>query len=125
MTDTEVANTIFFYFSNKLNINAIPQDPLNDIYTINLNYNHNDRIFSIKLFLIHRLTTKENVKEIIEKNIRYFVNTVKHKLGFEKPNKIYKQAVNTIDATNYSEVILTYNLTEGIENSLLVLSRMK
>ena len=125
MTDTEIATTIFFYFSNKLNINAIPQDPLNDIYTINLNYNPNDRIFSIKLVLIHRLTTRENVKEIIEKNIRYFVNTVKCKLGFEKPNKIYKQDVNTIDATNYSEVILTYNLTEDMENTLLILSRIR
>ncbi len=118
-------SSLVIYFSTKLNINEIANSSTNDIHTINLYYDPKNRIFGAKLFLIHRLTLKENVKEIIERNIKCFTNIVKRKLGFEKPDKIYKQDMNTVDATNYSEVVLVYSLTEEIEDALFVLTKIK
>ena len=55
MTDTEVATAIVFYLSDKLNINAIPQDSTNDIAFISLNYLPSTKVFNVALDITHRL----------------------------------------------------------------------
>ena len=69
MTDTEVATAIFFYLSNKLNINEIPQDYTNDIVWVSLSYIPSTKVFNAALDITHRLTNKENIDEIVERNV--------------------------------------------------------
>ena len=122
MTDTEVATAIVFYLSNKLNINAILQDYPTDIVSINLNYTPNDKVFNAALDITHRLTTEENINEIVERNIKWFTNYVKRKLGLDNPSRVYKEFMN--ENCQLARVILMYDLTEDIENAWLLLSKM-
>jgi len=123
MTDTEIATAIVFYLSNKLNINAIPQDYTNDIASISLNYTPSDKVFSVALDITHHLTSKENINEIVERNIKWFNNDTKRKLGLDKPSRIYKDLIS--QSWMLAKVILMYDLTEDIENTLLVLSKIQ
>jgi hypothetical protein len=123
MTDTEVATAIVFYLSNKLNINAIPQDSTNDIASVSLNYLPSTKVFSVMLDITHRLTNEENINEIAERNIKWFTNDVKWKLGLDNPSRVYKDIMS--ENWKLARVILMYDLTEDIENTLLLLSKMK
>lgn len=123
MTDTEVATAIVFYLSNKLNINAIPQDSTNNIASIRLNYIPSDKVFNVALDITHRLTSEENIDEIVERNIKWFTNVVKWKLGLDNPSRVYKDLIS--ENWKLGRVILMYDLTEDIENTLLLLSKMK
>ena len=123
MTDTEVATTIVFYLSNKLNINAIPQDSTNDIACVYLNYVPKDKVFSINLDITHRLTSKENIDAIVERNIKWFTNAVKRKIGLGDPSRVYKELIS--ENWKLGKVMLAYDLTEDIESSLLLLSKIR
>lgn len=123
MTDTEVATAIVFYLSNKLNINAIPQDSTNDIASVSLNYLPSTKVFNVALDITHRLTSKENINEIAERNIKWFTNVVKWKLGLDNPSRVCKDLMS--ENWKLARVILIYDLTEDIENTLLLLSKMK
>ena len=123
MTDTEVATAIVFYLSDKLNINAIPQDSTNDIASISLNYLPSTKVFSVMLDITHRLTNEENINEIAERNIKWFTNDVKWKLGLDNPSRVYKDL--TSENWKLARVILMYDLTEDIENALLLLSKIR
>lgn len=123
MTDREVATAIVFYLSNKLNINEIPQDYTNDIASVSLNYLPSTKVFNVALDITHRLTSEENINEIAERNIKWFTNDVKWKLGLDKPSQIYKEHMS--ENWKLARVILMYDLTEDIENTLLLLSKMK
>jgi len=123
MTDTEVATAIVFYLSNKLNINEIPQDSTNDIASVSLNYLPSTKVFSVMLDITHRLTNEENINEIAERNIKWFTNDVKWKLGLDNPSRVYKDIMS--ENWKLARVILMYDLTEDIENALLLLSKMK
>ena len=122
MTDTEVATTIVFYLSNKLNINAIPQDSTNDIASVSLNYLPSTKVFNVALDITHRLTSEENIDEIAERNIKWFTNVVKWKLGLDNPSRVYKDLMS--ENWKLARVILMYDLTEDIENTLLLLSKI-
>ena len=122
MTDTEVATAIVFYLSNKLNINEIPQDYTNDIVSVSLNYLPSTRVFNAALDITHRLTTEENINEIVERNIKWFTNVVKWKLGLDNPSRVYKDFTYEFPP---ARVILMYDLTEDIENAWLLLSKMR
>lgn len=123
MTDTEVATTIVFYLSNKLNINAISQDATNDIISVSLNYIPNDKVFNVVLYITHRLTSEENINEIVERNVKWFTNVVKWKLGLDNPSRVYKDLMS--ENWKPARVMLMYDLTEDIENTLLLLSKMR
>lgn len=123
MTDTEVATAIVFYLSSKLNINAISQDSTNDIVSIRLNYTPRDKVFNVALDITHRLTSEENINEIVERNIKWFTNDVKWKLGLDNPSRVYKDLIS--ENWKLAKVILMYDLTEDIENTLLLLSKMR
>lgn len=123
MTDTEVATTIVFYLSNKLNINAIPQDSTNDIASVSLNYLPSTKVFNVALDITHRLTSEENIDEIVERNIKWFTNVVKWKLGLDNPSRVYKDLIS--ENWKLGRVILMYDLTEDIENTLLLLSKIR
>lgn len=123
MTDTEVATTIVFYLSNKLNINAISQDATNDIISVGLNYTPSDKVFNVMLDITHRLTSEENINEIVERNVKWFTNVVKWKLGLDNPSRVYKDF--TSENWKLARVMLMYDLTEDIENTLLLLSKMR
>ena len=122
MTDIEVATTIVSYLSNKLNINAIPQDSTNDIVFVSLDYLPSTRVFNIALAITHRLTNEENINEIVERNIKWFTNVVKWKLGLDNPSRVYKDFTYEFPP---ARVILMYDLTEDIENAWLLLSKMR
>lgn len=122
MTDTEVATTIVSYLSNKLNINAIPQDSTNDIVSVSLDYLPSTKVFNAVLDITHRLTSRENLDEIVERNIKWFTNDVKWKLGLDNPSRIYKDFTYEFPLVR---VILMYDLTEDIENAWLLLSKMR
>ena len=122
MTDTEVATAIVFYLSNKLNINEIPQDYTNDIVSVSLNYLPSTKVFNAALDITHRLTTEENINEIVERNIKWFTNVVKWKLGLDNPSRVYKDFTYEFPP---ARVILMYDLTEDIENTWLLLSKMR
>ena len=122
MTDTEVATAIVFYLSNELNINEIPQDYTNDIVSVSLNYLPSTKVFNATLDITHRLTTEENINEIVERNIKWFTNVVKWKLGLDNPSRVYKDLMN--ENWKLARVILMYDLTEDMENTLLLLSKM-
>lgn len=122
MTDTEVATAIVFYLSNKLNINEIPQDYTNDIVSVSLNYLPSTKVFNAALDITHRLTTEENINEIVERNIKWFTNVVKWKLGLDNPSRVYKDFTYEFPP---ARVILMYDLTEDIENAWLLLSKMR
>ena len=122
MTDTEVATTIVFYLSNKLNINAISQDSTNNIASISLNYTPSDKVFNVVLNITHRLTNEENIDEIVERNIKWFTNVLKCKLGLDNPSRVYKDLIS--ENWKLGRVILMYDLTEDIENTLLLLSKI-
>ena len=123
MTDTEVATAIVFYLSNKLNINEIPQDYTNDIVSVSLSYLPSTKVFNAALDMTHRLTSKENLDEIVERNIKWFTNAVKWKLGLDNPpSRVYKDFTYEFPP---ARVILMYDLTEGIENAWLLLSKMR
>lgn len=123
MTNTEVATRIVFYLSNELNINAIPQDYTNNIASISLNYNPSDKVFGVALDITHRLTSEENINEIVERNIKWFTNVVKRKLGLDNPSQVYKDIISK--NWKFNRVMLMYDLTENIENTLLLLSKMR
>lgn len=123
MTDTEVATTIVFYLSNKLNINAIPQDSTNDIASVSLNYLPSTKVFNVALDITHHLTSEENIDEIVERNIKWFTNVVKWKLGLDNPSRVYKDLIS--ENWKLGRVTLMYDLTEDIENTLLLLSKMR
>ena len=123
MTDTEVATAIVFYLSNKLNINAISQDSTNNIVSISLNYIPSDKVFNIMLDITHHLTSEENINEIVERNIKWFTNVVKWKLGLDNPSRVYKDLMS--ENWKLGRVTLIYDLTEDIENTLLVLSKIR
>lgn len=123
MTETEVATAIVFYLSNKLNINAIPQDSTNDIASVSLNYLPSTKVFNVMLDITHRLTSEENINEIAERNIKWFTNVVKWKLGLDNPSRVYKDHMS--ENWKLARVILMYDLTEDIENTLLLLSKMR
>jgi hypothetical protein len=123
MTDTEVATAIVFYLSDKLNINAIPQDSTNDIASVSLNYLPSTKVFSVMLDITHRLTNEENINEIAERNIKWFTNDVKWKLGLDNPSRVYKDLMS--ENWKLARVILMYDLTEDIENTLLLLSKIR
>ena len=122
MTDTEVATAIVFYLSNKLNINEIPQDYTNDIVSVSLNYLPSTKVFNAALDITHRLTTEENINEIVERNIKWFTNVVKWKLGLDNLSRVYKDFTYEFPPVR---VILMYDLTEDIENAWLLLSKMR
>ena len=122
MTDTEVATAIVFYLSNKLNINEIPQDYTNDIVSVSLSYLPSTKVFNAALDITHRLTSKENLDEIVERNIKWFTNVVKWKLGLDNPSRVYKDFTYEFPP---ARVILMYDLTEDIENAWLLLSKMR
>lgn len=123
MTDTEVATAIVFYLSNKLNINEIPQDYTNDIVSVSLSYLPSTKVFNAALDITHRLTSKENLDEIVERNIKWFTSVVKWKLGLDNPpSRVYKDFTYEFPPTR---VILMYDLTEDIENAWLLLSKMR
>lgn len=122
MTDTEVATAIVFYLSNKLNINEIPQDYTNDIVSVSLNYLPSTKVFNAALDITHRLTTEENINEIVERNMKWFTNVVKWKLGLDNPSRVYKDFTYEFPP---ARVILMYDLTEDIENAWLLLSKMR
>lgn len=123
MTDREVATTIVSYLSNKLNINEIPQDYTNDIVSVSLSYLPSTKVFNAALDITHRLTTEENINEIVERNIKWFTNVVKWKLDLDNPNRVYKDF--TSENWKLARVILMYDLTEDMENALLLLSKMR
>ena len=123
MTDTEVATTIVFYLSNKLNINAISQDSTNNIASISLNYTPSDKVFNVVLNITHRLTNEENIDAIVERNIKWFTNTVKRKIGLGDPSRVYKELISK--NWKLGKVMLAYDLTEDIESSLLLLSKIR
>lgn len=123
MTDTEVATAIVFYLSNKLNINEIPQDSTNDIASVSLNYLPSTKVFSIVLDITHRLTSEENIDEIAERNIKWFTNVVKWKLGLDNPSRVCKDLMS--ENWKLASVTLMYDLTEDIENTLLLLSKIR
>lgn len=123
MTDTEVATAIVFYLSNKLNVNAIPQDSTNDIASVSLNYLPSTKVFNVALDITHRLTSEENINEIVKRNIKWFTNVVKWKLGLDNPSRIYKDLIS--ENWKLARVTLKYDLTEDIENTLLLLSKMR
>lgn len=123
MTDTEVATAIVFYLSNKLNINEIPQDYTNDIVSVSLNYLPSTKVFNAALDITHRLTNEENINEIAERNIKWFTNVVKRKLGLDNPSRVYKDLMS--ENWKLARVILEYDLTEDIENTLLLLSKIR
>ena len=123
MTDTEVATAIVFYLSNKLNINEIPQDYTNDIVSVSLNYLPSTKVFNAALDITHRLTNEENINEIAERNIKWFTNDVKWKLGLDNPSRVYKDLMN--ENWKLARVILMYDLTEDMENAWLLLSKMR
>ena len=123
MTNTEVAIDLIVYISNKLNINAIPFDVTNDIEMVWLNYIPENRVFNVKLSINHRLTTKENIDKIIKRNVLWFNNTLKRKIGLSNPNKIYNHGI--YENWKCAEVSLTYDLTKDMEDALLVLSKIK
>ncbi len=122
MTDTEVATAIVFYLSNKLDINEIPQDYTNDIVSVSLSYLPSTKVFNAALDITHRLTSKENIDEIVERNIKWFTNVVKWKLGLDNPSRVYKDFTYEFPLVR---VILMYDLTEDIENAWLLLSKMR
>lgn len=122
MTDREVATTIVSYLSNKLNINEIPQDYTNDIVSVSLSYLPSTEVFNAALDITHRLTTKENLDKIVERNIKWFTDVVKWKLDLDNPNRVYKDFTNEFPP---ARVILMYDLTEDIENAWLLLSKMR
>lgn len=122
MTDREVATTIVSYLSNKLNINEIPQDYTNDIVSVSLSYLPSTKVFNAALDITHRLTSKENIDEIVERNIKWFTNVVKWKLGLDNPSRVYKDFTYKFPP---ARVILMYDLTEDIENAWLLLSKMR
>lgn len=122
MTDTEVATAIVFYLSNELNINEIPQDYTNDIVSVSLNYLPGTKVFNAALDITHRLTNEENINEIAERNIKWFTDVVKWKLGLDNPSRVYKDFTYAFPLVR---VILMYDLTEDIENAWLLLSKMK
>lgn len=122
MTDREVATAIVFYLSNKLNINEIPQDYTNDIVSVSLSYIPSTKVFNAALDITHRLTTEENINEIVERNIKWFTNVVKWKLGLDNPSRVYKDFTYEFPP---ARVILMYDLTEDIENAWLLLSKMR
>ena len=123
MTDIEVATTIVSYLSNKLNINAISQDATNDIIFVGLNYTPSDKVFNVMLDITHRLTSEENINEIVERNVKWFTNVAKWKLDLDNPNRVYKDF--TSENWKLARVILMYDLTEDMENALLLLSKMR
>ena len=123
MTDTEVATAIVFYLSNKLNINEIPQDYTNDIASVSLNYLPSTKVFNVALDITHRLTSEENIDEIVERNIKWFTNDVKWKLGLDNPSRVCKDLIS--ENWKLAKVILMYDLTEDIENTLLLLSKIR
>lgn len=123
MTDIEVATTIVSYLSNKLNINTIPQDSTNDIVFVSLDYLPSTKVFNVALDITHRLTNEENINEIAERNIKWFTNDVKWKLGLDNPSRVYKDLMN--ENWKLARVILEYDLTEDTENALLLLSKMR
>lgn len=122
MTDREVATTIVSYLSNKLNINEIPQDYTNDIVSVSLSYLPSTKVFNAALDITHRLTNKENLDEIVERNIKWFTNVVKWKLDLDNPSRVYKDFTYEFPL---GRVILMYDLTEDIENAWLLLSKMR
>lgn len=122
MTDTEVATAIVFYLSNKLDINEIPQDYTNDIVSVSLSYLPSTKVFNAALDITHRLTSRENLDEIVERNIKWFTNDVKWKLGLDNPSRVYKDFTYEFPLVR---VILMYDLTEDIENAWLLLSKMR
>lgn len=123
MTDIEVATTIVSYLSNKLNVNAIPQDSTNDIVFVSLDYLPSTKVFNVALAITHRLTNEENINEIVERNIKWFTNVVKWKLDLDNPSRVYKDF--TSENWKLARVILMYDLTEDMENTLLLLSKMR
>lgn len=122
MTDTEVATTIVSYLSNKLNINTIPQDYTNDIVSVSLNYLPSTKVFSAALDITHRLTNEENINEIVERNIKWFTNVVKWKLGLDNPSRVYKDF--TSENWKLARVILEYDLTDELVDKLIALEAM-
>lgn len=106
-----------------MNINEIPQDYTNDIVSVSLNYLPSTKVFNAALDITHRLTTEENINEIVERNIKWFTNYVKRKLGLDNPSRVYKEFMN--ENCQLARVILMYDLTEDIENTLLLLSKIK
>lgn len=122
MTDIEVATTIVSYLSNKLNINTIPQDSTNDIVFVSLDYLPSTKVFNVVLAITHRLTNEENINEIVERNIKWFTNVVKWKLGLDNPSRVYKDF--TSENWKLARAILMYDLTEDMENALLLLFKM-
>ena len=122
MTDIEVATAIVSYLSNKLNINEIPQDYTNDIVSVSLSYLPSTKVFNAALDITHRLTNKENLDEIVERNIKWFTNVVKWKLDLDNPSRVYKDFTYEFPL---GRVILMYDLTEDIENAWLLLSKMR
>ena len=122
MTDREVATTIVSYLSNKLNINEIPQDYTNDIVSVSLSYLPSTKVFNAALDITHRLTNKENLDEIVERNIKWFTNVVKWKLDLDNPSRVYKDFTYEFPL---GRVILMYDLAEDIENAWLLLSKMR
>ena len=122
MTDREVATTIVSYLSNKLNINEIPQDYTNDIVSVSLSYLPSTKVFNAALDITHRLTNKQNLDEIVERNIKWFTNVVKWKLDLDNPSRVYKDFTYEFPL---GRVILMYDLAEDIENAWLLLSKMR
>lgn len=122
MTDREVATTIVSYLSNKLNINEIPQDYTNDIVSVSLSYLPSTKVFNAALDITYRLTNKENLDEIVERNIKWFTNVVKWKLDLDNPSRVYKDFTYEFPL---GRVILMYDLAEDIENAWLLLSKMR
>lgn len=123
MTDTEVATAIVFYLSNKLDINAIPQDSTNDIASVSLNYLPSTKVFNVALDITHRLTSEENINEMVERNIKWFTNVVKWKLGLGNPSRVCKDLIS--ENWKLAKVILMYALTKDMEDALFVLTKIK
>ena len=63
-----------------------------------------------------------NINEIAERNIKWFTDVVKWKLGLDNPSRVYKDFTYAFPLVR---VILMYDLTEDIENAWLLLSKMR
>ena len=93
------------------------------LLSVSLNYLPSTKVFNAALDITHRLTTEENInEEIVERNIKWFTNVVKWKLGLDNPSRVYKDFTYEFPP---ARVILMYDLTEDIENAWLLLSKMR